>query len=91
MALRLTGAFLGLFLLLPLLFAACSGGPDLTIYSGRRETLVGPIIDRYREESGVKVEVKYATSQQLAATLLEEGRTARPTCSSPKSPHRWER
>ena len=73
MALRLTSAWLGLFLLIPLLSAACGGGPDLTIYSGRRETLVGPIIDRYREESGVRVEVKYATSQQLAATLLEEG------------------
>ena len=33
---------------------------------------MGPIIDRYREESGVKVEVKYASSPQLAATLLEE-------------------
>ncbi len=75
MALRLTGAFLGLFLLLPLLFACGDDSEEksLTIYSGRRETLVGPIIDRYREESGVKVEVKYATSQQLAATLLEEG------------------
>ncbi len=75
MALRLTGAFLGLFLLLPLLVACGDDSEEksLTIYSGRRETLVGPIIDRYREESGVKVEVKYATSQQLAATLLEEG------------------
>ena len=76
MALRLTGAFLGLFLLLPLVLVACGDDSEeksLTIYSGRRETLVGPIIDRYREESGVKVEVKYATSQQLAATLLEEG------------------
>ena len=76
MALRLTGASLGLLLLLPLLLPACSDGAEeksLTIYSGRRETLVGPIIDRYSEESGVKVEVKYATSPQLAATLLEEG------------------
>ena len=76
MGLRLTGASLSLFLLFPLLLVACGDDPEeksLTIYSGRRETLVGPIIDRYREESGVKVEVKYATSQQLAATLLEEG------------------
>ena len=76
MGLRLTGASLSLFLLFPLLLVACGDDSEeksLTIYSGRRETLVGPIIDRYREESGVRVEVKYATSQQLAATLLEEG------------------
>ena len=76
MALRLTGASLGLLLLLPLLLAACNDSAEensLTIYSGRRETLVGPIIEQYREESGVKVEVKYASSPQLAATLLEEG------------------
>ena len=75
MGLRLTGASLGLVLFLPLLLVACGDAPEeksLTIYSGRRETLVGPIIDRYREESGVKVEVKYASSPQLAATLLEE-------------------
>ena len=73
MRLRLTGASLGLLLLLPLLLAACWDGPDLTIYSGRRETLVGPIIERYAESSGLRVEVKYASSPQLAATLLEEG------------------
>ena len=76
MGLRTAAASLGLVLLLPLLLAACDDGADeksLTIYSGRRETLVGPIIERYREESGVRVEVKYASSPQLAATLLEEG------------------
>lgn len=73
MGLRAAGVSLGLLLLLPLVLGACWDGPDLTIYSGRRETLVGPIIERYAEESGLRVEVKYATSSQLAATLLEEG------------------
>ena len=76
MALRPAGAWLGLLLLLPLLLPACGDASDddtLTVYSGRRESLVGPIIERYREESGVRVEVKYATSSQLAATLLDEG------------------
>ena len=75
MGLRLTAASLGLVLFLPLLLAACGDAEEesLTIYSGRRESLVGPIIERYREESGVRVEVKYASSPQLAATLLEEG------------------
>lgn len=45
----------------------------LVVYSGRNEELVGPIIDRYREESGSEVEVRYGDTAELAATILEEG------------------
>lgn len=45
----------------------------LTIYSGRGEDLVGSIIEQYEEESGMNVEVKYGSTSELAATLLEEG------------------
>ena len=61
-----------LLLLVPLL-AACSN-ESLTIYSGRSETLVGPIIQRFSQVTGIKVSVNYASTSQLAATLLEEGR-----------------
>ena len=49
--------------------------PDatLTIYSGRSEKLVGPIIEQFGADTGVQVGVKYAGTPQLAATLLEEG------------------
>ena len=64
-------------LLVPLLLAACggSGGEagSLTVYSGRSETLVGPLIQRFKEDTGIDVSVKYAGTPQLAATLLEEG------------------
>ena len=43
------------------------------MYSGRSETLVGPLIDRFKEDTGIDVSVKYAGTPQLAATLLEEG------------------
>ena len=44
----------------------------LTIYSGRSESLVDPIIQQFSEATGIEVAVKYANTPQLAATLLEE-------------------
>lgn len=45
----------------------------LTIYSGRSESLVGPIIEQFRESTGIKTRVKYGGTAELAATILEEG------------------
>ncbi len=45
----------------------------LTIYAGRSEELVGPLIERFQTETGVTVEVNYAGTTDLAATILEEG------------------
>lgn len=46
---------------------------DLVIYSGRSEELVGPIIARFQEETGIQVSVKYGDTTELASTILEEG------------------
>ena len=46
---------------------------ELVVYSGRSESLVDAIIQQFGEATGVKVQVKYAKTPQLAATLLEEG------------------
>lgn len=46
---------------------------EVTIYSGRSENLVGPLFSRLDAVSGIDIEVRYAGTGELAATLLEEG------------------
>lgn len=67
---------LPLLLLAALAAGACSSQDDpLLIYSGRGEELVGSLIEEFAESSGLEVEVRYAGSTELAATLIEEGET----------------
>ena len=70
----LVAACLGSALLvLPGAVAAQDAEGSLTVYSGRSESLVGPVLDSFTRASGIDVEVKYADTAELAALLLEEG------------------
>jgi iron(III) transport system substrate-binding protein len=60
-------------LLVAILAASGCGGDALTIYSGRTEDLVGPLLERFSEEQGVPIDVRYADTPQLALLLAEEG------------------
>ena len=44
-----------------------------TLYSGRDEALIQPLIDQFEETSGISVEVRYGNTAELGALLLEEG------------------
>jgi iron(III) transport system substrate-binding protein len=49
---------------------------SLTVYSGREERLVKPIMDRFTRETGIQLNVRYASSTALATQLVEEGRNS---------------
>ncbi|MGF1538852.1 MAG: iron ABC transporter substrate-binding protein [Pleurocapsa sp.] len=53
-----------------------SMGGELTIYSGRNEELIGPLLEQYEAETGTKISVRYGDTAELAAAILEEGQNS---------------
>jgi iron(III) transport system substrate-binding protein len=50
-----------------------AGTGAFTLYSGRNEALVGPLIEQYAEETGNAIDVRFGSTGELAATIAEEG------------------
>ena len=62
-----------LALALPVL-AACGGGdPTLTVYSGRFDSLIAPLVYSFSVQTGIEVNVTYSSNDAIVVKLLEEG------------------
>ena len=46
----------------------------IVVYSGRSKSLVAPILAQFEKQSGIKVDVKYGKTPELALMLREEGK-----------------
>lgn len=62
---------------LPLIALAALGlgmaQQTLTVYSGRGQSLVEPLVKQFEADTGIRVQVRYGTDAQILATLQEEG------------------
>lgn len=45
----------------------------LTIYSGRNESLIGPLLESFSDISGIEIAVLYGGTASLASQIIEEG------------------
>lgn len=45
----------------------------ITIYSGRNEDLIGPLVEMFEEQTGIEADVRYGSSPDLALLIETEG------------------
>jgi iron(III) transport system substrate-binding protein len=45
---------------------------ELTIYSGRNEKLIQPVLDAFQKKTGIKVSMKAGSATELATLIMEE-------------------
>lgn len=55
-----------------LLFSMQTWAEKLVVYSGRGEALVGPLLERFTQETGIELDVRYNNSPAITTQLLTE-------------------
>lgn len=61
----------------------CTGKPEpassdtIVVYAGRSKSLVESAFEKFTEETGISVEVRHASTSELAIALAEEGESTR--------------
>jgi iron(III) transport system substrate-binding protein len=53
--------------------ATAEGDGELVLYSGRSEDLIAPLIEQFTDDTGIEVDVRYGSTGEISALLLEEG------------------
>lgn len=66
-------AAVGAAMAVTMAFAGTAAAQEITLYSGRGEPLVAPIIKAFERETGIRVKVRYGGTSELAVLLQEEG------------------
>ena len=64
-------------LLMAVALGDCSGDDNLTLYSGRAEVQVKPVLEEFTKATGITVSARYGASAELAAQIAEEGSGSR--------------
>ena len=59
---------------LVLSFTSCGSDNSITLYSGRGEDLVQPVVDLCAEQIGVEIKTRYGDSAEMLLLLQEEGK-----------------
>lgn len=49
---------------------------EITVYSGRSEEFIAPFFAQWEAKSGIKLNIRYGDSAELAAQILEEGKNS---------------
>ncbi len=56
--------------------AGAVAAQTLTIYSGRGESLIAPLIEQAEQDLGFDIEVRYGDTAELAIAIIEEGQNS---------------
>ncbi|MCH2620347.1 MAG: extracellular solute-binding protein [Actinomycetota bacterium] len=65
---------------------ASDAGKEVTIYSGRSEYLISPILEAFACETGIDVRVRWGNSTDLAILINEEGKSTEADVFLSRSP-----